>query len=358
MQTITIGAYKQTNYVFTPATRTITVYDLFDTVLDFNSLALLTLQRNGGSVPLYAPSLSTIVSILQNSASTTIVAATPTSGGAITAGLHSYFITNIINSSESLPSSRSNTIDTTTNKTSVLTIPIGQTGTTARNIYRTLANDATTGIGYLVATIIDNSSVTYTDSLADVSTNQTVPTTSTIFDIVYSTASPLQIGDTLVIEVRNTDQTYDYDFGVQKTINQVMSELPPADTEVSTITDTNLTSGSTYFYELPQSLWRNCIAQIKATCSTTPSTIKIYATLDPSAVLPATNGSVSVDWADLTYTIFGSNQLYIQTSGTYISPIINLAIDNNGFQVMYDRFLVSYQVLNSVNFLNINIRKF
>jgi len=214
MQTITGNSYKNFKYTLNIGTNVITVYDLFDTTLSFDTLALLTLQRLNAGIALYAPSKSLVSSIGYSVPLTCPSAGVPSAGGSITSGLHSYKITNIIGSSETLPSTKSNVVDTTTNKTVIVTLPVGPIGTVSRNLYRTNAGDTDASL-YFIATIPDNSTLTYTDTAAD---NQTTsyPTTSNAYDIFYINASTLSSSDNIVIEVRNIDQTYDYNQNVQK----------------------------------------------------------------------------------------------------------------------------------------------
>jgi hypothetical protein len=167
----------------------------------------------------------------------------------------------------------------------------------------------------------------------------------------------LVTNDVLDIEIEVSNSNEDDDLGVTKNINLDSSELPPADPEVSTINDTNLATGI-YYYELPQSAWRNYLAQLKATCSTTSSQIDVYATLDPAAAVPATNGTPSVDWNLITPVLYGVSPLLVPTTGTLVPPIKNWGVDDNQMMAMYDRFLLKYNVLNAANFINLNVRKF
>jgi hypothetical protein len=357
MQTITSGSYKTFSYTFNVGSRTITVYDLFDTSLTFNSLALLTLQRTGASVPIFAPSLSQVNTINYSIPPYCPSVNSSTGAGSVTLGNHVYAITNLIGSSETLPSSYSPVISASTGfQTILVTLPVGPPSTISRNLYRT---NASTGIGslYLVANIPDNSTLIFADTTAD---NQTTssPTISNAYDINYnSSIGVLSSSDSLVIEVRNTDQSYDYNLNVQKTINQTPSELPMADPQVAPYGDTNLAPGI-YYYECPASGWRNYTAQIKATCSSTSSILKVYATLDNTITATATNALPAVDWVDVTSNIFGVISIYVPISGTYVSPIYNWNVDPNGNQVVYDRFLVQYNVSTNVNFWQMNVRQF
>ena len=104
-------------------------------------------------------------------------AGVPSSGGSITAGLHSYKVTFVNTTGETLPSVKSNVIDTTTNKTSIITITAGPSGTTDRKLYRTVAGD--TGAWKLLTTVSGNSTLTFTDTIADGSLGADAPSIDT-----------------------------------------------------------------------------------------------------------------------------------------------------------------------------------
>jgi hypothetical protein len=70
----------------------------------------------------------------------------------------------------------SNTATYPANRVALSAIPLGPTGTTSRKVYRTAAGGATYK---LVTTIADNTTTTYTDTLADASLGATVPSTNT-----------------------------------------------------------------------------------------------------------------------------------------------------------------------------------
>lgn len=110
-----------------------------------------------------------------------LTAGTPTTGGSVDDGTHSYRVTFLINGNETAAGDVSNTITTGGgNNTVPLTdIPIGPIGTTARRIYRTTAGNATTGPWLLLATIANNTATTYTDTTDDASLGATIPLAST-----------------------------------------------------------------------------------------------------------------------------------------------------------------------------------
>jgi hypothetical protein len=103
------------------------------------------------------------------------VSHTPTSGGAVPVGPHRYEITFEYYSEEESNGSIPSNVETTTSgfQTILLTsIPIGGYGVTARNIYR----DNDDGVFLLLDTINDNTTTTYTDTLAQGSTPTPIPT--------------------------------------------------------------------------------------------------------------------------------------------------------------------------------------
>jgi hypothetical protein len=107
------------------------------------------------------------------------VSHTPTSGGAIPVGPHRYEVTFMYYGSEESNGSPFSAVQTTTsgNQTILLTsIPIGGYGVTARNIYR----DNDDGVFLLLDTINDNTTTTYTDTLAQGSTPTPIPTDNNV----------------------------------------------------------------------------------------------------------------------------------------------------------------------------------
>lgn len=105
----------------------------------------------------------------------------PSSGGSVTAGSHSYKVTFTTSQGETIPSSASSVITTTVanGTVSLSNIPLGPpgSGVIARKIYRTIAGN--TGNYLLLATIADNTTTTYTDTLSDGSLGTSAPTTDT-----------------------------------------------------------------------------------------------------------------------------------------------------------------------------------
>jgi hypothetical protein len=110
-----------------------------------------------------------------------LTAGTPSSGGSVDAGTHSYKVTYVdIHGVESAGGAKSNVITTASNKTVGLSaIPVSDRVDIAyRKIYRTKAGD--TGSYYLLTTLTDNSSTTYSDTTADASLGAVMPSVTQI----------------------------------------------------------------------------------------------------------------------------------------------------------------------------------
>jgi hypothetical protein len=96
----------------------------------------------------------------------------PSGSGSCTSGNHYWFVTFVINGVESNLSPASTVQSCSGSNNEVFgsgAIPTGPSGTTARKIYRTAAGFVATDTPFLVGTISDNSTTTYTDGLADAS---------------------------------------------------------------------------------------------------------------------------------------------------------------------------------------------
>lgn len=89
------------------------------------------------------------------------------SAGNLSIGVYSYRVEYVAAAGQSNPSPKSINITTVSGSQQVsLVIPIGPSGTTARKIFRTKANG---GDYYLLATVSDNTTGSYTDNIADTS---------------------------------------------------------------------------------------------------------------------------------------------------------------------------------------------
>lgn len=132
-----------------------------------------------------------------------LTAGAPTAGGSCTAGTHSYKATFVNQFGETLPSATSNIITcvTTSGQTVPLSgIPVGPTGTTGRNVYRTVTGN--TG-NYLLdcalsPCIADNSTTTYGDTIVDGSLGAAAPASDT------SAGEVLQVGGATVTTATST----------------------------------------------------------------------------------------------------------------------------------------------------------
>jgi parallel beta-helix repeat protein len=105
---------------------------------------------------------------------------TPSAGGAVTIGTHSYKVTFVTANGETTGGTVSSQVNVTTGGTQTVpltAIPTGPAGTTQRKIYRTVAGD--TGNYLLLTTLADNSTTTYNDTTADGSLGAAAPASNT-----------------------------------------------------------------------------------------------------------------------------------------------------------------------------------
>lgn len=110
-----------------------------------------------------------------------VTAGTPSAGGSCTAGTHSYKVTfTSVGPGETTGSSTSNVItcvNTTGQTVGISGIPLGPKGTVSRKLYRTVAGNA--GNYKLLATIADNTTTVYSDTIADGSLGADAPSSNT-----------------------------------------------------------------------------------------------------------------------------------------------------------------------------------
>ncbi len=106
------------------------------------------------------------------------------SGTTLGVGVYKYQVTFVNALGETVGSTAVAITTTTSNTTvSITGIPTGAGGVVARNIYRT-AVGGTTGSEKFVATIADNTTTTYSDSIADASLGVAIPTTNTATAVI------------------------------------------------------------------------------------------------------------------------------------------------------------------------------
>jgi len=249
-------------------------------------------------------------------------------------------------------------------------VPIqGPAGISQRNIYRSLANSNASI--YYCGSIYDNSlGSIFWDNLADstILANATPPTISNNYDFDYSVIGfnmpPMSVSDYCFIQVDIPQDTTDLNQGVMLVQEQSPGILPVNDPEVATVSETNdasTTSLNPYYRELPVGNYPNFMAQIIATCASSASTFQIYGTLDNTITTPAdlaALSTLSTSWFNVTPNIYGENNLSIPISPTGVfQDMRNWALDINGKPLIYDRFIFAYAPTNSVNSLQINVRK-
>jgi uncharacterized phiE125 gp8 family phage protein len=113
----------------------------------------------------------------------TVALVSPAAPGNVDNGAHRYLVTYVTADGETQAGVASAVVtvaDKTVNgKVLVSGIPLGGASVTARKLYRTLAGGSTY---FLLATISDNTTTTYTDNIADASLGVGAPTTNTTGD--------------------------------------------------------------------------------------------------------------------------------------------------------------------------------
>ena len=178
------------------------------------------------------------------------------SEGIITAGTHSYKVCYLVGTTTSLPSAKSNVITSVPADHGQVTLAIpasSHASVTSRKIYRTVAGD--TGSWLLLATIADNTTLTYVDNLADASLGVAAPTAATI-----SLDTTLSV-PTAYAAIRTTIMNT----GAQTVYFRL------TDTAASTSTDMYLASGG--MLVLPEVAWKKM--RLCATANTS-TTVRVY----------------------------------------------------------------------------------
>lgn len=110
-----------------------------------------------------------------------LTAGAPSGAGNIDSGTHAYVVTFGNSVGDSLPGPASNVITASAgNQQSALTaIPTGPSGTTDRKVWRSKAGTGASGPFYLLTTLNDNTTTTYTDNTADSGLGAVAPTVNT-----------------------------------------------------------------------------------------------------------------------------------------------------------------------------------
>ena len=162
--------------------------------------------NEGGPITVITSTLKTRTyeKFLQLTPSDAPVAGTPSAGGSITDGTHSYKVTFVtFGGGETLPSAKSNVITAGSgNNTSAITVSVGGKNVVARKLYRTVAGD--TGDWKLVTTIQDNTTTTFSDTIADGSLGASAPTVSTT-DIVAEACKGIMLSADDTVSICNAD---------------------------------------------------------------------------------------------------------------------------------------------------------
>lgn len=118
-------------------------------------------------------------------------------------------------------------------------------------------------------------------------------------------------------------------------------------TSVDHLIDGTNISPNTYFEVIDSTGYDNLAIQLYSTDATGAS-FKLYATLDTDATVPATGGTASSSWADMTDIIFEA-----AITGTNINELA--FIDTS---LMPDRYLIEYTTQNATNKVDVWVRKY
>jgi len=146
--------------------------------LGAQSLGTLTFEGDGGTyIPIgaevgYDPGggldviffVTTTDGTIPNPGTPTAPAAAVSATAGVLVGTYEYVVTFLTASGETLAGPVSNPVSPSSKQVNLTAIPVGGTGTTARNIYRD-KNGA--GNWRLIATIADNATTTYADNISD-----------------------------------------------------------------------------------------------------------------------------------------------------------------------------------------------
>src|SRR6185503_3003516 len=115
--------------------------------------------------------ISGILSWTSTAAASAPTATLIASAGNVNNGTHDYCVTFINAFGQTSAGTTSNVVTTDAGhgQVSLTAIPLGPTGTTSRKIYREKAGEAGTATWFLLTTISDNTTTTYTDNATDAS---------------------------------------------------------------------------------------------------------------------------------------------------------------------------------------------
>ena len=270
-----------------------------------------------------------------------LTAGTPTSGGFVDDGTHSYKVTFVINGTETSAGTVSNTITTAApnNTVPLSNIPIGPYGTTARRIYRTTAGNAVSGPWLLLATISNNTTTTYTDTTADAGLGIAIPTTPTGVTKVTIDPTAFDPSANYTFSYQSLASLYDEDV-LEEDVNNTYGEIVAVGSFPGVV---SFTQGKDYQLNKPN----NSIEWLPPTAAsltgansepftfgTSPKTFKITVdggveqtisftgTMTAAAVVAAINGSIT----GVTASVSSSNSVIITTNST--GPVASLTIGN------------------------------
>lgn len=181
-------------------------------------------------------------------------ASSPTAGGAVDDGDHTYRITFVTQEGETEGGTISGivTCGGGNNTVPLTDIPLGGGRCTARKIYRTVAGGA--GNHLLVDTIADNSTTTYNDVIADAALGAAAPTVNTTSNVYVSTVVD---GSNVYAHVFDTNNAYSsgslFDWrnnGTSKVYLNANGDFifPDHNTSIGVTTSTNVDGYNLYIY--------------------------------------------------------------------------------------------------------------
>jgi len=319
MTDIIVGNYKTTSYSIDNNSKRIIVKNMFDK-FDKTTIKLIAKQNYPGFI-IGAPSSwlsgTTINDATNNNtAPGALTAGSPTTGGSVNLGAHSYKVTfvNQYGGQTALGTVSSTIIATTNNKTVPLTnIPTGATGTgtVGRYIYRTISGN--TGNYKLLTKINDNITTSYIDTKPDSQLGVDGPllNDSSIYAIDIDSSLPsLLSGDSMFIYYQALENVIDYDLDVEKIVNQ-SPEWSHYTDQSEPIDYSNQASGTTRDVLYVSGYENFFIGLVGSAGASSRITVTFQIPLKSSCV-----DTDDVNWKDITKDLTGLDNIYVNPSGS------------------------------------------
>ena len=151
--------------------------------------------------------------------------------------------------------------------------------------------------------------------------------------ITLGDADAFVSGDEVVVNLIGPDKAYDKTSDTSKNTTQNPEWAHHTD-PVHLVDETNIAAND-YFITTSTLGYRNVGIQAVIT-DTTGASLKVFGTLDSSAAVPVTGGSVGNTWHELTSDIYGA-----AVSGTSID-VFEFLNRQKGSYKMYERLLIQY----------------